>query len=106
VSYEVVLTDGAKRQLDEACSWYVGNAPHVADEWYDGFIAALAGLAENPERFGLAREDGVFPIEIRQLQYGSGKRKTHRAVFSIHGNRVVIRSIRHLARRDLKDGDL
>ena len=106
MKYEVVHTDGAASQLDEACAWYVLNASHVANDWYNGFLDALNSLEDNPERFSLARENDAFPIEIRQLLYGAGKKKTHRAVFSIHDNRVVVRSIRHLARRDLGSGEL
>ena len=106
MTYEVVLSDGARRQLEAACAWYVQNAPHVATRWYNSFRDALALLEENPERFSLARENDAFPDEIRQLLYGAGKKKTHRAVFSTHGGRVVIRSIRHLAQRDLQAGDL
>jgi plasmid stabilization system protein ParE len=73
MKYEVVLTDGAARQLDEACGWYVQNASHVANDWYNGFLDALNSLEENPERFSLARENDVFPVEIRQLLYGAGK---------------------------------
>ena len=48
MKYEVVLTDGAARQLDEACEWYVQNASHVANDWYNGFLDALNSLEENP----------------------------------------------------------
>jgi len=54
MKYEVVLTDGAARQLDEACAWYVQNASHVANDWYNGFLDALNSLEENPERFCVA----------------------------------------------------
>jgi len=106
MKYEVVLTESANRQLDEACTWYIENAPQIADDWYNGFVDALAGLEVNPDRFGLARENQAFPIEIRQLLYGSGRRKTHRAIFSIHSDRVVVRTNRHLSRQDLGDNDL
>jgi hypothetical protein len=55
MKYEVVHTDGAASQLDEACAWYVLNASHVANDWYNGFLDALNSLEENPERFSLAR---------------------------------------------------
>jgi len=106
MKFEVVLSDRALSQLDAACSWYSENASHVATDWYNGFLDALQGLEENPERFGLARENKAFPVEIRQLLFGVGRRKTHRAVFSIHGRRVIVRAIRHLPQRDLHGGDV
>ena len=106
MKYEVILTERAANQLGEACAWYIENAPHVANDWYNGLLEALNLLETNPERFSLARENDAFPIEIRQLLYGSGRKKTHRAVFSVHEDRVVIRSIRHFARRDLQSDEL
>ena len=106
MKYDVILTDRALRQLDAACAWYDRNAPQVAADWYNGFLEALESLEENPERFSLARESSRFPVEIRQLLYGVGRRKTHRAVFSVHEHRVVIRAIRHLSQRDLQRDDL
>lgn len=54
----------------------------------------------------LAREKDAFPIEIRELRYGLGRRPTHRAVFAIRPNVVVIYAIQHLAQRDLTLDDL
>ena len=106
MSFEVVLTEEAKRQLDEACEWYQQNAPHLANDWYNGLLDSLYLLEYDPTRFGIARESHEFPVEMRQLLYGVGKRKTHRAIFSVHGDRVVVRAIRHLAQRDLRNSDL
>jgi hypothetical protein len=54
----------------------------------------------------LAPESGDFDFELRQINYGSGKRPTHRALFRIVGNTVEVLSIRHLAQRALRPGDL
>ena len=106
MKYDVVLTTKAKRQLDEACAWYAARNADVADAWYDGFVEALISLESNPQRHGLARENDAFSVELRQLNYGSGRRKTHRAVFVIRPNKVVVHAIRHLAQQDLTLDDL
>jgi hypothetical protein len=54
-------------------------------------------LADNPDRFGLADENGRFPYEVRQLNFGLGSRPTHRLVFVIRPHDVVVLRVRHLA---------
>jgi len=53
----------------------------------------------------LAREDPRFPIELRQLNYGSGRRTTHRILFAIRSTRVVVYAIRHFAQQDWRSDD-
>jgi plasmid stabilization system protein ParE len=76
--------------------------------WLDGFEQAIAALCENPEKHGLAREDGLYdlPFQVRQLLYGIGKKQTHRAVFEVRGDTVYVVAIRHLAQRDLLRDEL
>lgn len=106
MKYDVVLTDTARRQLDEACSWYAAQDRHVADKWYNGFIDALISLENNPQQHGLAGENDAFSEELRQVLYGSGHKKTHRAVFAIRPGMVVVHLIRHLAQQDISPDDL
>jgi hypothetical protein len=57
-------------------------------------------LAKNPYRCSLALENPRFPIELRQLNYGSGRRKTHRIIFAIRPDTVVVHAVRHVAQED------
>jgi hypothetical protein len=41
-----------------------------------------------------------------QLLYGLGKRKTHRALFAVHEQRVVVHAIRHLSQLDVTIDDI
>lgn len=106
MSYEVVVTARAERQLSQAAAWYAEQAPEVADAWFHGFVQAIVSLEDNPKRCGLARENDAFPFDLRQLLYGLGKRATHRAVFAVHPKKVVVHAIRHLAQRDLTLEDI
>lgn len=105
IEYEVFLTDEATRQLDNAYNWYAAQSELVAANWYNGFLDALDSLANNPDKHGFARENDRLPFELRELLYGSGRRKTHRALFSIRPDRVVVYSIRHVAQRDVTPDD-
>jgi hypothetical protein len=66
----------------------------------------LDSLEENPQRYGFAHESDLFPFEIREVLYGSGRKRTHRALFRISGNRVEVLVIRHVSQRDVEPEDL
>ncbi len=71
-----------------------------------GFARAIRSLAKDPERHAPAYESETFRYELRQLNYGLGRRPTHRAVFTIREDTVVILRIRHLAQDELSPGDV
>jgi plasmid stabilization system protein ParE len=99
---QVFLTDRAHDDLLQACAWWAENrSAQQAQRWYDGFAKAIHGLATDPERFPLAAENHAFPYEIRQLNYGVGRRPTHRALFVVRPDSVLILRVRHLAQRPL-----
>jgi len=102
MSYRVALTDQAREELDQACTWWGENrSPAQAVRWYNGFIEVLQSLAKSPERCPLAAENDAFPYELRQLAYGLGRKPTHRAVFTIRPDMVLVLRIRHLAQRPI-----
>lgn len=100
MSYRILITNQAHRDLQLACKWWVRNhSSERADEWFDGFARAVYLVSENPERFPLAGEDDIFSPEIREFSYGPGKHPTHRAVFTIDEGAILILRVRHLARK-------
>ena len=104
-NYQVLIMPLAEKQLDEIASWYAESYPAVAAEWYSGFRRRIRELCDNPLQHALAQEHGLFPFEIRTLLYGSGRKKTHRAIFRIVGETVEVLAIRHLAQQDLNPED-
>jgi plasmid stabilization system protein ParE len=107
VSHRVSITSKAEAELYGAALWWAEyRSQEQAFRWLEGFEAALAFLAENPERHPLAREDAEFPFSLRQLTYGLGGKPTHRAVFRIREDQVIVYGIRHLAQRDITPEDL
>lgn len=103
-SYQILFTERAYRDLDDAYQWIAERAPEAAVRWYHGFIDALLSLKEFPERCQLAPENPRLPGEIRQLLYG--KQHSYRALFTIRGGQVVIQHIRHAARDAAQPDDL
>jgi len=108
MSYVVNITDDAGRDLKRIYRWYVkeSKSESVASRWYDGFLEKLETLKDFPESCSLAQESDRFDYELRQLLYGSRKRKTHRALFRIVGDTVEILTVRHLSQRDVTPDDV
>lgn len=107
MNYRVTILPRAKRQmLDQALWWSENRSAEQAFYWLDGFEQALASLAENPERCTVARESDAFDVVIRELHYGLRNKATHRAVFEIRGDEVIVHCVRHLAQRHLTPDDI
>ncbi len=104
MTYQVILTDRAARDLEEAYQWCAERAPETAVRWYNGFIEALESLGTNPERCQVALETRKFAVEIRQLLYG--RRQCYRALFLVREQAVIVLRIRHAARRDITPEEL
>jgi hypothetical protein len=49
----------------------------------------------------LAPENDRFPCEIRQLDFGIGRKPTHWLVYTIRPSEVVILRMRHLAHQEI-----
>ena len=104
MSFRVEVSDRAARELREAAEWIAKDNPQAAERWFHGFVEAIESLAENPRGCGYAQEHRNFSFELRQLLYG--RRKTYRAVFTIDAESVVVLTIRHTARRNLRRDEL
>lgn len=95
---QVVVTARAKKELYEVALWWAANrSTEQAIRWLEGFETAIRSLAQDAERQPLVSEASTLPRELRQLNYGLGRRKTHRAVFEIRDDKVFVHTIRHLA---------
>ena len=106
MSHSVTILPRAKRQLLEQAAWWSENrSADQALRWLEGFELALASLANHPQRCSTARESNAFDFAVRELHYGLRRRATHRAVFEIRGDEVIVHSVRHLAQRDLTPED-
>jgi len=107
MSRRVVITQQAEREMQSAFDWWAEHRSKLqADRWYAGLAKAIANLSENAERHGQSRERDRFAYEIRDLLFGSGRRPTHRAVFTIRGEEVVVLTVRHVAQPDLSPDDI
>lgn len=105
--YEVVISRRAESDLNQAYRWWANNrSKPQADRWYNGFLKKLFTLAVDPDRFPHASENRILPCEVRQINFGIGRSPTHRAIFTIRPDSVVILRIRHLAQALLTADDI
>lgn len=107
MTYRLAISDHARDQLEGACRWWAENrSAEQAERWYDGISEALLSLRENPGRCTHAAESSAFPFDVQQLNYGLGRKPTHRALFTIRGDMVYVFSIRHLAQKPVTPDNL
>src|SRR5581483_9283326 len=107
MTFRVVITAQAEREMQRAFDWWAEHrSKSEADRWYIAFRNAIAELAHAPARHSQSRESHRFAYEIRDLLFGLGRRPTHRAVFTIRGEEVVVLAVRHVAQRDISPGDI
>jgi plasmid stabilization system protein ParE len=102
MKYEVVIAARAQQEAQAAHDWWSENrSAEQAARWYDEFLKAACSLEQNPAGHATAPEDGRFPYEIRQLNFGIGRTPTHRIVYTIRPNQVVVLRVRHLAQQEI-----
>jgi plasmid stabilization system protein ParE len=107
MTYLVRVSDQARSEIDRAFAWWAENrSREQAVKWYNGILASIESLGGNPDRCALARESERFPYEIRELHFGLGSRPTHRVVFTIRRDTVVVLTVRHAAQADISLEDV
>ena len=83
MKYDVRMTDEARQKVRDIVDWHAERSQTAADRWYAGFLKLLDSLANDPQRYPLSLENTRLPIELRQLNFGSGHKLAHRIIFSV-----------------------
>ena len=109
MTYTVVATERAARDIEDATEWWAQHhSVEQAERWYSGIRQAIAELCTEAERCAIAAEQKRFSYPIRELHYGAGSKAhpTHRAIFTIVGQTVLVLTVRHAGRALLRPRDL
>jgi plasmid stabilization system protein ParE len=69
-------------------------------------MQAIETLAQQPDRCPHAPETDLLPTGLRELHFRSGRKITHRILFTVLSNNVRILRIRHAAQQYLTLDDL
>lgn len=103
MTFRVRIAQRAQRDVESIYSWIAEHGPdhHAAVRWVDGLENAITSLDEFPARCPLAPEARFFERQVRQLLYHS-----HRVLFTIDEEEVVVLHIRHAGRLPATLGDL
>lgn len=93
--YRVEITGPAKQDVRENHRWWSKHrSVEQADRWYLGVIAAMYDLADTADRHAFATERQLREAEVRQVSYGIGRKPTHRVLFAIRSDTVVVYRVR------------
>ncbi len=97
--YEVILSDEAAKNIEDAYLWIAESDLDAAERWYKGLIEGLKNLTSFPLRCPVAPESrfGLLDREVRQYLYGPGYWK-YRVLYAVDGSRVLVAHVRHGAR--------
>jgi len=101
------LTDQAHKDVDSTCNWWSANhSAEQAKHWYQKFVMTIDTLKSQPERFAYAEENEKLPVDLRQVNFGLGRKLTHRVVYTVRPDMVLVFRVLHLAQRELSVEDL
>ena len=107
MSLPVILQREAEEQIVTSARWWAKHrSVEQAERWYAGILAAIDSLDTKAARYPLARENESFPYDLRTMNFGIGNRPTHRVLFTIRPDAVVVLSVRHAAQDDVTPEDM
>jgi plasmid stabilization system protein ParE len=106
MTYDLVYTNRAKRDLNVAADWIAQRAPETAERWFQGFVAALETLRRDAAIYSLAPESDYCSIEVRQFVFRTKSRRVNRALYTIRGSTAVILAIRRPGQDLLTAGEV
>jgi plasmid stabilization system protein ParE len=94
VTLKLVILPRAERDVQRIFEWISDRSPEGAVRWWNTFEEAASRSVDNPERYGLAPENGLISYELRQFLFKTPHGRTYRGVFTLAGNEVRILRVR------------
>lgn len=95
--HRVCITESAKKDIRENLVWWGENrSKEQAERWYHGIYHEIASLASTALQRQRASEPALREAGYRQAPFGLGRRPTHRIVFGVEGDEVVVYRVRAL----------
>jgi plasmid stabilization system protein ParE len=104
MSGNVVLARKAAREIEQQFTWLAERSETKANRWRNSLLEAIDSLEDNPERCPEAPE-AEWHEGLRQLLHGK-RRQSHRILFEIRGDTVVVLRVRHSAQDFLRPEEL
>jgi plasmid stabilization system protein ParE len=105
--FKVKITEPASADINEAFLWWSENrSDEQAKRWYKEIQLAIGSLKRMPERCPAVPETKLSIAGVKELYVGIGKHPTHRIVFVVDSDQVVILRVRHHGQDALGTGDV
>ena len=103
----VFLSARAHQDVDDSYGWWAKNrSAEQARRWRDLCVQTIDSLPEKAASAPFAAENGRLPIEIKQINFGLKRRPTHRIIFTIRPDMILVLRVHHLAQDELTLDDL
>lgn len=104
---EVRVTGPAKNDIWSNYRWWGDNrSPEQAVRWFLQIDAIIPTLSDSAERHPHATEPALRAMGVRQVAFGLGRRPTHRILYGITDNVVVVYRVRSLKQDAIGPPDL
>lgn len=84
--YRIIITEESFSQIEDAFTYIQSQSPQNAVDWLTKLYDSVYSLVTMPERFGVARENDSFELELRCLRHFS-----HRVLYTVHDEDSVVR---------------
>jgi plasmid stabilization system protein ParE len=95
MSFQVRITAPAERDMRANHKWWSEHrSAEQADRWLVEIDKLIHSLRETANRCGLATEIELRDAGIRQAPFGLGRRPSHRIIFAIFKQTVMIYRVR------------
>jgi len=105
--FQIRVTDLAEQDIQATYNWWRENrSTEQAQRWFDAIYPAIATLQTMPRRCSHATERELYSGELRQLLFGVAQRVTHRVVFTIEADAVIVLRVRHTSQHHLGEDEL
>ena len=101
----LIITDAAKRDIQAAYDWWKKRrSANQAERWYLSINAAFKTLVVFPDSCPFV--SGLEERGVREKLFGVGRKSTHRILFALESDSVMILRIRHTSQAELALEDL
>ena len=107
MSFRVEFETEARRDIEKESRYLRREVGARAENrWRSQVDRFLIQLETDPHRYARAEEADDLQRDLRELIIGKKRGTTHRVLFTIRGNLVVVHRIRQAAQDRLNDDDL
>ena len=102
--HRIVVQPRAERDIREAAHFILGESKSRAKalKWVHDVRTMIDTLQTNPERSPVDPDSDAYGREVRVLLFGK-HRGVYRILFAIEGGLVHVLTVRHSARRSLRE---